>query len=100
MSVHRTIEALLDADLENMSRDQLVAEARKLREGIKHRDSSEHESCWHHPELWEHFFPKSRTLCPCDGVARVHKGLHSTRASLEKELRVAPRTSRPYDTEA
>ena len=31
----------------------LIAEARKLREGIrKHRDSTEQELCWHHPELW------------------------------------------------
>jgi len=43
----------MDADLDQMSRDQLIAEAKKLREGIRqHRDSSEHELCWHHPALW------------------------------------------------
>ena len=44
---------MIDADLESMSREQLLAETRRLREGIrKHRDSTEHELCWHHPALW------------------------------------------------
>ena len=43
----------MDNDLDSMSGEQLVTEARKLRQGIrKHRDSSGHDLCWHHPELW------------------------------------------------
>ena len=43
----------MDADLEQMSREQLIEEVRKLRQGIReHRDSSLHELCWHHPQLW------------------------------------------------
>ena len=43
----------MDTDLEVMSRDELIAEVRKLRDGIRrHRDSSLHELCWHHPSLW------------------------------------------------
>src|SRR5919108_2915885 len=43
----------MDTDLDAMSREQLIAEVRKLRNGIrKHRDSSEHDLCWHHPDLW------------------------------------------------
>ena len=43
----------MDDDLERMSRDQLVAEIRRLRAGIRaHRDSSGHDLCWHHPQLW------------------------------------------------
>jgi hypothetical protein len=43
----------MDEDLDTMSRDQLVAEARRLRQGIReHRDSSGHDLCWHHPQLW------------------------------------------------
>jgi len=42
----------MDTDLEQMTRDQLIAEVKKLRTGIReHRDSSEHELCWHHPAL-------------------------------------------------
>jgi hypothetical protein len=43
----------MDDDLEQLTRDQLIAEVKKLRAGIRrHRDSSGHELCWHHPELW------------------------------------------------
>lgn len=43
----------MDADLESMDRDALVAEVQRLRAGIRrHRDASGHELCWFHPELW------------------------------------------------
>ena len=39
----------MDADLEGMSRDQLVVEVKRLRHGIRqHRDSTGHELCWYH----------------------------------------------------
>jgi hypothetical protein len=44
---------MIDTDLKTMSRQQLVAEVRKLRNGIrKHRDSTGQDLCWHHPALW------------------------------------------------
>ena len=43
----------MDEDLETMSREQLIAEVRKLRAGIRtHRDSTGQDLCWHHPALW------------------------------------------------
>ena len=43
----------VDEDLEAMTREQLITEAKKLRNGIRlPRDSTVHELCWHHPELW------------------------------------------------
>jgi len=43
----------VDEDLEAMTREQLIAEARRLRAGIRtHRDSTGHALCWHHPALW------------------------------------------------
>lgn len=43
----------MDDDLETLSRDDLVAEVRRLRAGIRqHRDASGHDLCWHHPDLW------------------------------------------------
>ncbi|MCC5857848.1 MAG: hypothetical protein JJT90_06820, partial [Ectothiorhodospiraceae bacterium] len=43
----------MDEDLDLMTREELIGEARKLRLGIRrHRDSSRHELCWHHPALW------------------------------------------------
>ncbi|HKQ81950.1 MAG TPA: hypothetical protein VJS42_07120 [Steroidobacteraceae bacterium] len=43
----------MDTDLETLSRDELIAEVKMLRAGIRaHRDSSGHDLCWHHPALW------------------------------------------------
>ena len=43
----------MDTDLERMSREQLIEEVRRLRQGIRQlRDSSGHELCWYHPALW------------------------------------------------
>ena len=43
----------VDEDLERLTREELIAEARRLRQGIRaHRDSSEQDLCWHHPKLW------------------------------------------------
>ena len=43
----------MDDDLDAMSREELVAEAKRLRAGIrKHRDGTGQELCWHHPALW------------------------------------------------
>jgi hypothetical protein len=44
---------MMDEDLQQMDREALVAEVKRLRAGIRtHRDSSGHELCWHHPRLW------------------------------------------------
>lgn len=55
----------MDNDLELMSREELMAEIMKLRQGIRtHRDATEHELCWYHPDLWnllpEKFSPEIR----------------------------------------
>ena len=43
----------MDDDLEGMSREALIAEAKALRAGIRrHRDSTGQDLCWHHPALW------------------------------------------------
>jgi hypothetical protein len=43
----------MDEDLDEMDRDQLVAEVRALRAAVRaHRDTSGHDLCWHHPDLW------------------------------------------------
>jgi hypothetical protein len=44
---------LMDEDVNQMSKEQLVEEIKKLRAGIRqHRDSTGQELCWHHPKLW------------------------------------------------
>ena len=38
----------MDEDLDTLSRDELIAEVRRLRAGIReHRDSTGHDLCWH-----------------------------------------------------
>ncbi len=54
-----------DHDLDTMTQDQLVAEVKKLRQGIRrHRDAEGHNLCWYVPELWgllpEKLDPKPR----------------------------------------
>ena len=42
-----------DHNLEALNREQLLAEVKRLRAGIRaHRDSTGHDLCWHHPDLW------------------------------------------------
>ncbi len=53
----------MDEDLDQKSREQLVAEVKRLRGGIRrHRDSSGQDLCWHHPALWSLLPEKSDPL--------------------------------------
>ena len=43
----------MDSDLTSLTREQLMEEVQRLRDGIRrHRDATGHELCWHHPALW------------------------------------------------
>jgi hypothetical protein len=83
----------LDDDLEGMSRDQLMAEVRKLREAVRrHRDSSGHELCWHHPALWG-LLPEHRDHLPAvPEWPQFLRGCVRYRESLDRQLPNAPRT--------
>ncbi len=87
----------MDADLDRMTRDQLVAEIKKLREGIrKHRDSTEHELCWHHPALWG-LLPEKTDPVPVVPEWPVFiRGCIRYRRSLDIPAPAAPRTNKPY----
>jgi len=44
----------MDADLDAMSRNELITEVKRLRDAIReHRDATGHNLCWHHPQLWD-----------------------------------------------
>jgi hypothetical protein len=88
----------MDTDLETMSREQLIAEARRLRNGIrKHRDSTEHELCWHHPDLWALLPEKSDPIPVVPDWPQFVRGCIRYRQSLDRQAAQAPRTSKPYD---
>lgn len=86
----------MDGDLDGMTRDQLAAEVRRLRAGIRvHRDATGHDLCWHHPALWG-LLPEATDPVPAvpdwpeflDGCLRY-------RRSLDVQAPEAPRTHEP-----
>ena len=88
----------MDTDLDEMSREQLIAEARRLRDGIrKHRDSSGHELCWHHPALWALLPEKTDPMPVVPEWPQFLRGCIQYRQSLDVQAPAAPRTSEPYD---
>ena len=88
----------MDDDLEPMSRAELVAEIKKLRQGIrKHRDSTGHELCWHHPELWSLLPEKSDPLPVVPDWPQFLRGCIRYRQSLDEQIPNAPRTHEPFE---
>jgi hypothetical protein len=80
-----------------MSREQLVAEARKLRHGIRrHRDSTRHELCWHHPALWGLLPEKTDPIPVVPEWPEFLEGCVKYRRSLDKQAKDAPRSREPY----
>ena len=88
----------MDADLDALSREELVTEIKRLRAGIReHRDSSGHELCWHHPKLWG-LLPEP--IAPEVAVPpwpKFLRGCLRYRESLERELPQAPVLDREYE---
>jgi hypothetical protein len=86
-----------DADLELMSREQLLAEVQKLRAGIRrHRDSTKHELCWHHPALWGLLPERTDPIPAVPEWPQFLLGCVKYRQSLDEQAPDAPRTSEPY----
>jgi hypothetical protein len=87
----------MDADLEGLSREELVAEVKKLRAGIRtHRDSTGHELCWHHPALWGLLPERTDPLPTVPEWPQFLKGCIRYRQSLDEQLPSAPRSSNPF----
>jgi hypothetical protein len=90
----------VDEDLAEMTWDQLIAEVRKLRQGIReHRDSSEHELCWHHPALWGLLPETTDPLPAVPEWPEFIRGCVAYRQSLDRQAPTAPRTGKPYGGE-
>jgi hypothetical protein len=87
---------MIDADLEAMSREQLAAEVRKLRQGIRtHRDSSGQDLCWHHPALWELLPETTDPLPVVPDWPEFMAGCVRYRALLDTQPPAARRTPKP-----
>jgi hypothetical protein len=77
----------MDEDLDAMNRKQLIAEARKLRAGIReHRDSTMHELCWRHPQLWGLLPEKSDPQPVVPEWPQFMRGCVRYRQSLDEQL--------------
>jgi hypothetical protein len=87
----------MDEDLNGLSREQLVEEVRKLRQGIReHRDSTSHELCWHHPALWSLLPERSDPLPVVPDWPQFLRGCIRYRQSLDEQAPDAPRTGEPF----
>jgi hypothetical protein len=87
----------MDDDLDEMSREQLVAEVKRLRQGIrKHRDSTGHELCWHHPELWALLPERTDPVPVVPEWPQFMEGCIRYRESLDKQAPDARRSSESF----
>jgi hypothetical protein len=87
----------MDSDLDQMSREELILEVKKLRGGIrKHRDSTGHDLCWYHPNLWGLLPEKTDPLPSVPEWPKFMEGCVRYRKSLDKQAPSAPRTDESY----
>jgi hypothetical protein len=87
----------MDEDVEKMSREQLVLEVRRLRDGIrKHRDSTGQELCWHHPALWGLLPEKTDPQPVVPEWPQFLRGCLRYRESLDVQAPGAKRTTDEY----
>lgn len=87
----------MDEDLDTLSREDLIAEVRKLREGVRrHRDATGHDLCWHHPDLWSLLPEKTPPAIAVPAWPQFMRGCVKYRQSLEEQASDAPRTTREF----
>lgn len=87
----------MDTDLQQMSRDQLIAEVIMLRQGIRaHRDATGHDLCWHHPALWALLPEKVEPGIAVPAWPQFMRGCIRYRESLDEQAADAPRTDEPF----
>jgi hypothetical protein len=88
----------MDEDLETRSREELIAEVKRLRVGIRtHRDSTGQDLCWHHPDLWNLLPEKVTPDVAVPPWPKFLRGCLRYRESLDRELPDAPVAEADYD---
>ncbi len=89
----------MDNDLQNLNKDELIAEATRLRAGIRaHRDARGHALCWHHPQLWGLLPEPTPPNIAVPEWPVFLRGCVKYRESLDRELPRAPRTSTEFES--
>ena len=88
---------MADEDLEQLTRNEMIAEVKNLRAGIRrHRDSTEHELCWHHPQLWKLLPEKVDPDLAVPAWPQFLRGCVRYRESLDAELPNVPRMANEW----
>ena len=91
----------MDEDLESFSQEELIAEVKRLRMGIRsHRDATEHELCWHHPELWALLPEQAPPAILVPEWPQFMRGCVRYRQSLEEQAPDAPRTTQEFSAKS
>ncbi len=87
----------MDEDLETWSREALIAEVKRLRQGIRsHRDASGHDLCWHHPDLWNLLPERTQPKLMVPDWPQFMRGCIRYRQSLDTQAGEAPRTDAEF----
>ena len=81
----------MDEDVDRLGREELVAEVKRLRDGIRtHRDSTGQDLCWHHPDLWDLLPDKLAPEVAVPPWPKFLRGCLRYRESLDRQLPNAP----------
>jgi hypothetical protein len=84
----------MDEDLASFTNEQLIAEVKRLRAGIReHRDAAGHELCWHHPKLWGLLPERSDPQPAVPDWPQFMRGCVHYRQSLDRQLPGTPRST-------
>ena len=84
---------MIDEDLSSMSKEALIAEVRRLREGIRqHRDTTGQDLCWHHPALWGLLPERTDPIPDVPAWPEFLHGCVRYRESLDRQPPATPRT--------
>jgi hypothetical protein len=87
----------MDADLDTLSREQLIIELKRLRRAIRdHRDSTGHDLCWHQPALWALLPEKINPAVAVPAWPQFMRGCIQYRQSLDEQAAAAPRVDAEF----
>jgi hypothetical protein len=88
----------MDADLDTLSREQLIIELKRLRRAVReHRDSTGHDLCWHQPALWSLLPEKIVPALAVPTWPQFMRGCIQYRHSLDEQAGSAPRVSTKFN---
>ena len=90
----------MDEDLEGLSREALIEEVKRLRDGVRrHRDATGHDLCWHHPALWNLLPERLDPAIAVPPWPKFLRGCLRYRESLDEQAQGAAVEEREYSRE-